>query len=163
MYLDANRPIAVRYDPWELNERLRHMQRVLHAGPLKRQAPPAGDVRRDPSPAAAETDDPPQPARWVTIVSWPLMALGFGVFACGATLVGLSVTSGRSELWRLGLPTALAGQFGLLLALLLQLAGRSAGRKAATSQVHQLDEQLETIRRRLTGALSDRRAQRIEK
>jgi hypothetical protein len=153
--LDAGQRLAVRYDPWELNERLRHIQRVLHGGPLARQGVPGSNLRGDFSPATAEADDSPQPARWVAIISWPLMTLGFGVFACGAALVGLGLVNGRSELWRLGLPTVLAGQFALLLALVLQLAGRNLGRKPVSNQVREFDEQLASLRRRLaeSGAL----------
>ena len=157
--------ITPRYDPWELNEKLRHIERMLHGGQMARPTRPDALGRTDAmyrwdSPPAAAPNHPvrPQPA-WVRMVSWPLLALGLGIFACGAALVGLSLVGGRGELWRLGLPTVLAGQFLLLLALLVQAAGHYAGRKAANSQVRELDEQLETIRRTLAerGVLRDRR------
>jgi hypothetical protein len=162
---DAGQRVALRYDPWELNERLRHFQRVLHASPPVRQAMPGSNVRWDLPSVCVEAEDPPQPARLLAFVSWSIMGLGVGVFACGAALVGLSLVNGRSDLWRLGLPTVLAGQFALLLALALQLAGHYAGRQAATDQLQRLDEQLESIRRRLIdgGVLRDHGAHALEK
>jgi len=160
---DAGQHAAIRYDPWELNERLRHIQRVLH-NPA-RQARPGSSLRWEVPPTTAPAaDEAPQPANWVAIVSWPLIALGFAVFACGAALLGLSLGSGRGDLWRLGLPTLLAGQFALLVALVLQLASRYASHKAIKRQVREADAQWEAIRRRLTesGAIGQRAAQLLE-
>lgn len=42
-------------------------------------------------------------------------------FVCGGVLLGWSVFADRGDLWRLGMPTALGGQFSLLLGLVLQL------------------------------------------
>ncbi|HEX4148080.1 MAG TPA: hypothetical protein VHY20_03790 [Pirellulales bacterium] len=156
--------VTPRYDPWELNEQLRHVQRLLDGGQWVRPGRGEASYRRDApmawgsaGPASAGKDRPQ--GAWVRIVSWPLLALGLGIGACGAALVGLSLVSGRGELWRLGLPTVLAGQFALLLALLVQTAGHYAGRKAANRQVQQLDEQLETVRRTLAerSSMRDRR------
>lgn len=153
--VEAGEMPARRYDPWELNEQLRHIQRMLQPAGGSRPRAPGAELRWDmPAGSAGPTSEP---ARWATLLSWPLLALGFGTFTCGAALVVLSLLMARSELWRIGLPTILLGQFGLLLALLVQIAGKRRGRKAADGQLLDLEHQLESIRRRLADGPASRR------
>ena len=80
-------------------------------------------------------------------MAWGVLSLGLMTFACGAVLLGWSFVENRPELWRLGMPIAVAGQVGLLLGLVLQLEriwinGRDAARKLeqVNSQLHHLEQ-----------------------
>jgi hypothetical protein len=73
------------------------------------------------------------------------LSLGLMAFVCGGVLLGWSVFSGRNELWNVGLPIALAGQFGLLLGLLLQLDFLGEGSRRATDRLEEVDQRLDCL------------------
>jgi hypothetical protein len=97
--------------------------------------------------AAAE---PPSTSRADRRRSSPLvsgaLALGLMAFVCGAVLLGWSVAVGRSDLWNLGLPIALVGQFGLLLGLLWQFEGLWQGNRHAADKLDDVDERLDDLK-----------------
>jgi hypothetical protein len=79
-----------------------------------------------------------------SIVAWAILSLGLMAFVCGGVLLAWSFVTGRSDLWNLGMPATLVGQFGLLLGLALQLDHLwQANRRTATTLDdvdHRLDE-----------------------
>lgn len=52
---------------------------------------------------------------------WLATSIGLMAFACGSVLLGWSLHMERADLWNLGLPITLGGQFLLILGLLLHL------------------------------------------
>jgi hypothetical protein len=76
---------------------------------------------------------------------WSALALGLMAFVCGAVLLGWSLAVGRNDLWNLGLPIALVGQFGLLLGLLWQFDGLSEGNRQAADKLDDVDERLDDL------------------
>jgi hypothetical protein len=73
------------------------------------------------------------------------LSLGLMAFVCGGVLLGWSVFSGRNDLWNIGLPIALAGQFGLLLGLLLQLDFLGEGSRQSNDRLEEVDQRLDRI------------------
>ena len=57
----------------------------------------------------------------MVVIAWLILALGLMAFSCGGVLLAWSLLGHRSDLWNYGMPFALAGQFGLLLGLILHL------------------------------------------
>jgi hypothetical protein len=99
--------------------RLDHIGRRLDA--LALHAPVARQRRLD-NVAAAGTPKPTV-AHTKRTSTWLAGAGLFGgvtALVCGVTLAGWSLASDRAELWNIGLPTALLGQFLLLAALAVQ-------------------------------------------
>jgi hypothetical protein len=78
---------------------------------------------------------------------WTALALGLMAFVCGAVLLGWSWAVGRNDLWNLGLPIALVGQFGLLLGLLWQFDGLSEGNRQAADKLDDVDERLDDLKK----------------
>jgi hypothetical protein len=77
---------------------------------------------------------------------WATLSLGLMAFVCGAVLLGWSLAVGRSDLWNLGLPIALVGQFGLLLGLVWQLDGLWAGNRHAADKLDDVDDRLDELK-----------------
>ena len=66
-------------------------------------------------------------------------------FVCGAVLLGWSFFGGRSELWNLGMPITLAGQFGLLFGLVLQADTLWQDNRRTADKLDQVDERLHDL------------------
>ena len=126
------------YDGWELDEQLRHIERVLHGRRLKRHESETVDRRETTRFDLAHSAGPDwhvstvgRPAdRWKPngrrgtgsrVLMWLSVGLGTTSLVCGGILLGWSLASGRHELWDIGLPLALAGQITLLAGLVLQI------------------------------------------
>ncbi|MBM4092356.1 MAG: hypothetical protein FJ276_23465 [Planctomycetes bacterium] len=82
-----------------------------------------------------------------TSVVWTVLALGLGVFVCGAALMGLALLYQREQLWQVGLPMVLGGQLAVLAVVIWQLESVWQSNRATFVALHALDEQLRDIRR----------------
>ncbi len=78
-------------------------------------------------------------------VAWLILSLGLMSFVCGGMLLGWSLLAGRNELWNLGMPMALAGQFGLLLGLILQLDSLWQANRHTADTLDHVDHRLQEI------------------
>jgi hypothetical protein len=132
----ASLDLPAAFDSWELEERLRHVKRLL-APPAARESRPAApklEFRID----AAQASDPRSEARadaisgqprieepyrgsWASLAAWSAIAIGLAALTCGGVLCGWSLARRRDELWAIGLPVLLGGQMMLVAGLLLQL------------------------------------------
>jgi hypothetical protein len=106
------------FDTWELEEQLRHVERILALPGFN--APPAA------AHGALRFDTPAHPSLrhrkpLVSFVAWTFLIAGLAASTCGAVLTGWSVAAQRDELWHIGLPTASAGVLALLIGLVFQL------------------------------------------
>ncbi len=150
---------APAYDGWELDEQLRHIERVLHAakgqdhappaierqpttrfdlphaGPTAWHVPPGNSGKRPKAPEVAH--DPGSQA-----LTWLALLLGTMSFVCGGILLAWSMAAGRPELWSIGLPIAIGGQIVLLIGLVLQIDRLWSDNRAAAAKFHDVDEQL---------------------
>lgn len=161
---------------WELNEQLRHVERVLKAsraqgrelapGPWLRLDPPrswdAGlTMRADVAPTS-----PPVPVssadsfakNVVRVLVWLALGLGMSTTACGVVLACWGLAAGRQALWNAGLPVALVGQLGLVAGLLGQLlVGRfgpttpTAPPPASWSPTRDFDNRMQALEQKLRG------------
>lgn len=106
--------------------------------------------------AAAATptnaDRAAQPAGRTTIGPWTYLSLLIGTtaLACGGSLLGWSMISGRGELWNLGLPIALVGQIGLLAALLIQLERLWADHRRSAERIETVNSKLHDLQHATT-------------
>lgn len=143
------------FDPWEINQRLHHAQRVLQAVGRAAAGRPihAQRLRLDlPLPAAG----PPAPPAMghdrngvvISGVAWLALGIGTAAFACGAALAGWGYSTGRGELIGLGLPIALGGQAALGVGLALELMVARRGKRAAPPRADAADH-LAELRRHL--------------
>jgi hypothetical protein len=146
---------APAYDGWELDEQLRHIERVLQSAKVRSQRSEA-IYRREASRLDLPHTGPPErhslskqrmaqptgrsPAAGV--FTWLALSLGTASFVCGGILLGWSLAAGRQELWTIGLPVALVGQIVLLIGLVLQLDRLWRDSRASAAKLDNVDQQL---------------------
>ncbi|MCX7426784.1 MAG: hypothetical protein NTW96_14295 [Planctomycetia bacterium] len=151
-------PLTI-YDGWEVDEELRHIGRVLGKSPANQAADPANSTRRfDPSHAAPSGAHRPEkrPVRrrvktrfadtLAPLLGWTTLFAGFTALICGGVLLGWSWFGGRTDLWSVGLPIALAGVIGLLVAFILQLDRLGSASRETVAKLDQVDSQLDELR-----------------
>jgi hypothetical protein len=128
------------YDPWEVNEKLRHAERILQLG--HRPGPGLDETLRfDPMMPVAPTSNTPSPTprrrHPIAIgIAWLLTAVGTSGLSCGALLTVWGWLGQRTELWNLGLPIMVVGQMVLLAGLLVHF-GRGSAPRATASEAPQ--------------------------
>jgi uncharacterized membrane protein YidH (DUF202 family) len=85
-----------------------------------------------------------------SLLAWTVLSLGLIAFACGAVLLAWSFVAQRQEVWRLGMPIAVAGQVGLLLGLILQSERVWQNSRYAVRKLEQVDSKLNHMERAAT-------------
>jgi hypothetical protein len=93
----------------------------------------------------------PAPVTGKSLWPWLFLALGIGVFACGAALVGMALARGSTPLWQLGLPLVLGGQLAVLLVVVWQLDVVWLSHRATFVALHAVDDQLRKLQRQTDG------------
>jgi hypothetical protein len=160
----ASPQMFATYDGWDLDEQLRHIERVLQTADMADRDSEALNRcemgRLDRSHAAMPDWHQPgsrRPAKqrknaggkldfvWGAL-AWLALLSGATIFACGGVLLGWSLVTGRQELWTLGLPLALVGQLALLFGLLLQMERLRRDNRRASAKFDQFDEQLHELK-----------------
>ncbi len=117
------------FDSWEMDERLRHIERVLHSPRLEgiRLLHGNHSLPETPHFTMLPRRRGRRPRKATTLALRLTAAVVFSVglvaFSCGLALIGWSTVGGRSDLWTIGMTVTLAGQSGLLLGALLHLWG----------------------------------------
>jgi hypothetical protein len=163
------------YDGWDLDEQLRHIERVLQTAneadrdceTLNRRELERFDRAHAGLPDWHHLASKNRAKRkkssggklsfvWGAL-AWFALLSGTTIFACGGVLLGWSLTSGRQELWTLGLPVALAGQIALLVGLLLQIERLWRDNRKASVKFQQFDEQLHELKTTTTFLTSNQR------
>src|SRR5262249_37993020 len=61
-----------------------------------------------------------------------------------------SLATGRADLWSLGMPITLGGQFALLLGLLLQLESLWEGNRNTVDKLDEVDDRLDDLKQTAT-------------
>jgi hypothetical protein len=148
---------AASFDDWSLDQSVRGLQARVgvtrrankRAGKPRRRHDQPSRYRLDNGHAPVALPHKPQPRTGVgsSLLAWSMMSLGLMSFVCGAVLIGWSLLDDRPELWNLGLPTAAAGQVGLLLGLVLQLERVWQNSRYAVRKLDQFDSQLNSLER----------------
>lgn len=128
-----------------MEERLRHLERVLAKGPRRAPASASGGPARWRIDAAHPTGRCRSTPAWNlrrknSVASWAwrlgqaILAIGLAASACGGSLVAWSAYSARPELWSVGIPIAIAGQIAMLIALAVRSAGSAPAEPAAGAE-----------------------------
>jgi hypothetical protein len=116
-------PIPPLFDTWDVDEQLRHIGRLLNIeAPEVKIEPNRVDPPHKETPQAklnARRQQPRQmPPRGVGVVvsflAWAAIFVGTMLAVCGGVLLAWSLNTARPDLWRLGLPMAIAGAISLL-------------------------------------------------
>ncbi len=164
------------YDPWELEEQLRHLQRILAAEPSKTPSPaiagealridsrhteagkrgtgtfcrngPSGALpKRCLSPFSRRSQARSRRARAALhTVAWLVLLIGLMGMACGGVLLGWSLIAGRQDLWPIGLPIALAGQIVLVMGFVLQMDRLWNDHSRTSAKLDHMDERLADLK-----------------
>ncbi|HZZ27603.1 MAG TPA: hypothetical protein VFE46_06305 [Pirellulales bacterium] len=145
-------------DDWELTEQIRSLQHRLNLPVV-----PSGTKQQLTAQSDGLATQTATPARHYTpiaagqgtatarsIVAWGLMSLGLMCFVCGGVLLAWSFLGHRNDLWNLGMPLTLAGQFGLLLGLVFQLDHLWHANRRTTETLENVDRQLHEINHNAT-------------
>jgi hypothetical protein len=151
-------PLAA-FDTWELDEQLRHVERLLSGSCFNLPPSAASDERRFDAPSAVSARNepagrsPPGPRLrrrkpLIAFMAWTFLAGGLAIFTCGAVLTGWSIVGARGDLWTIGLPTALTGLLGLLIGVALQLDLVWHGQRVLTADLALLERQLGELAQR---------------
>jgi len=164
---DAEPP---KYDGWEIDEQLRHIQRTLRGGGAKLALSVdsgGATTRVDPAQAVlpsrhgAISEAPPEqrhataarPQSFVAaFLTWLLLAVGIVGSVCGGVLSGWSLLAGRPELWTIGMPTMFLGQIVLWVGLALQFERVWHDNRAARRKLAAMDRKLHEMSNRLVGS-----------
>ncbi len=152
------------YDGWEMDEQLRHIERVLTANRLRGEPAAAGEQevsRADwpqagapawhvhPASRPARRPLPRKPARQGFVLGLLIgTALTLGPLAVvgGGALLGWSLWTGRQDLWAFAAPTAMGGQIVVLLGLVLQLNRLGRESRQAAGKLDRLDQDIHDLR-----------------
>lgn len=116
------------YDEWEMEERLRHLDRMYARSPLRGPLPRSDsyqiriDAQHAPIPRERPVAAPPQQQgpSWLVRLGRLGLAFGLSITVCGACLMIWAHYGARPDLMPMGIPIAVVGQILLLLGLVLQ-------------------------------------------
>ncbi len=137
-----------RYDAWELEERLKHVKRLIHGSGESAPGGTLSSLRIDAAQplhrrqaAFGAGGSPPTAAHagggWASFCSWSAITFGLAATTCGGILAVWSyLAPSRQDLREIGLPTLLGGLVVLVIGLLLQLrVAWSSGRSAEAGNI----------------------------
>jgi hypothetical protein len=93
----------------------------------------------------------------VGAIAWLTLTLGLMASTCGGVLLVWSAVARRGDLWNVGLPIALAGLLGLVVALVLQLDRLSGDHRRTAARLEQVDTRLVQLRRDAAMSTSEAR------
>jgi hypothetical protein len=167
---------ALPGDLWELEDQLRHIERLLgaaldHVGPEDNASPvrqtkiepphavvPPWHVKLAPT-AAAKGRRSAKAATvksniFIRLLIGLTLSLGSLSFLCGGVLMGWSMATSRVELWEIGIPLAGSGQLALLCGLLLQINRLWLQSRSAAAKLNAVDEQLHELKKSQLDLLS---------
>jgi hypothetical protein len=152
-------------DDWEMDERLRHIDRLLNRnrsswrepereGAFARLDPPHEMPTAGHAPAVAATTVPvsakkqsAKPGDVVLAVAvWLAVSLGITALMCGGILLAWSVLGKRPELWSIGMPIAVVGQIAMVLGLILQLDRIWHNHLHTAEELHDVGQQIHDLK-----------------
>lgn len=150
------KPQASQFDEWKFDQEVRQWQSKL-GRQVRFDRPRPGQARANRQPqwhAHAAHSSVPRPHRRRNSVPKRssgavlfVLSLGMLTFIAGGALVAGSFVLDRPDLWSRGLPLAIAGQVGILLALALQLERLWVSSRSTVRKLNDVDAQLEQLGR----------------
>jgi len=109
-----------------------------------------GAIRVAPTPLLTAPVAEPTTERATKFASWSVVYLGLIALICGAALTAWAYVGGRGELWIVGIPTAVLGQIGLVVGLILQLDGLWQSHQRSSQSFALLDHRISDLRQTST-------------
>lgn len=160
--LDAVTDQPPSFDGWELDEELRHIQRIL-AVEKTASAPARSSMdfytrldpgHRTPAPWGGRASKPTVQRRdaeattvgWLSTLISIVLSTGLMAFAFGGVLLVWSFVTGRQDLWTFGMPIAMAGQIVLLMGFILQMDRLWHDNRNTAAKLEHVDERLDDLR-----------------
>jgi hypothetical protein len=141
----APRPPAL--DRWDIDEDLRHIERLLRRDPARLDVPA---LHLESLPHQAAQFSAPAPS-WLTYLrtglAWLLLCAGLASTVCGLMLLAWYWFANRAELLIPGLVGTAAGQFGLLGGFLIQPPADAPPTSSSTEAEHPAAQWLEVHRK----------------
>ena len=130
------------YDEWEMEERLRHLDRMYARSPQSGPLPRSNsyqiriDAGHAPIPREQPVAAPPQQQgpSWLARLGRLGLAFGLSITVCGACLMIWAHYGARPDLMPMGIPIAVVGQILLLLGLVLQFDSPARETREASEQ-----------------------------
>ncbi|HTQ39278.1 MAG TPA: hypothetical protein VMJ32_09630 [Pirellulales bacterium] len=147
---------AFEQDDWLLDEQLRSLKKRLGLS-LKPEAAHSHSVHSAAPivlrPATLSSTHVPSSAgnhagksrRRGSLLAWCLMSLGLMALAGGGAMLAWSFVGRRGDLWGIGMSLTLAGQFGLVLGLVLRLNLLWHANRRTAETLENVDRQLHEI------------------
>ncbi len=144
-------------DDWSLDDDLLQIRRLVTQHKQTAGSVPAAPnflplpiamaaYGQGPVQAASQAHNEEQPARRRgSRLGWCLLSFGLIAFACGGVLLAWSLVQGRNELWTLGMPILLGGQFGLLIGLILQFDYLWQNNRQTSDELQRVDQRLHDL------------------
>jgi hypothetical protein len=127
------------------------LDRAARQSALQQTGQTIRDTSNSLSDAARSLDGGGSPTRpRPSILAWGLMGIGLMAFVCGGVLLAWSLLGRRGDLWNLGMPLTLAGQFGLLLGLVMQLDHLWQANRRTAESLDNVDRRLHDIKQAAT-------------
>jgi hypothetical protein len=135
------------FDTWELEEQLRHVDRILSGARFSTQVDDQTcEIRRADQAMPARSVSPAASAtsarRGRTRVAWMIVSFGAAALAAGIVLLCAGAFLGRSAWQSIGLPITLLGQVGLLLGMMMQLDLVWKGKRETASKLYRFQKRL---------------------
>lgn len=150
------------FDAWELDEELRHIQRILaleETAAAAARSPMDFFTRLDPAHHAApswggertqrfaQRQDPEAVAvGWLSALISIVLSVGLMAFAFGGVLLVWSFVTSRQDLWTFGMPIAMGGQIVLLMGFILQMDRLWHDNRSTAAKLEHVDERLDDLR-----------------
>lgn len=146
------------YDSWELEQRLKHIERVLAAADRptdglshdgKASSESTRLFRLDSAHGSLGRPHDRQnagifsrPGALMRTATWSTLLIGVTMLACGGFLMGWSMLSDRTALWSTGLPIALMGAISLFVALVVQIDRLLHDNRDTAAKLDRVDNRL---------------------
>jgi hypothetical protein len=149
------------FDGWELDEELRHIERILAVEKAEAPARPAMNLHarfdtahpraphwgpRRPERPARREEPAAEVVSWLSVLISLVLSLGLMAFAFGGVLLAWSLIAGRQDLWTFGMPIALAGQIVLLMGFILQMDRLWHDNRNTAAKLDHVDERLHDLK-----------------
>ena len=153
-----NQPASDLPDEWSLQDDIRSAQR-LHRNLCTSW--PTGDSaggnatndvvqRIEPTPLITAPMAEPMEEKATKFFSWVAVYLGLSALVCGAGLSAWAYLGGHGQWLFVGVPTAVLGQIGLMVGLILQLDGLWQSHQRSSQSYTMLDHRLSDLRQTTT-------------
>ncbi|HKD36883.1 MAG TPA: hypothetical protein VKB78_08775 [Pirellulales bacterium] len=124
-----------------------HFEPPTSGANIRRSVAESITERGEKSPTPNTTSSVQHQFRRSSPFAWTAIAFGLMSFVCGAILLGWSLVTDRRELWNVGLPITLVGQFALLFGLVWQLDGLWQGNHDAAEKLDDVDDRLDDLKK----------------